>query len=77
MKRFNGMFAFAIYDQKQDTVFMARDRLGIKPLYFHKTTDSLLFASSIPALLATGRIKKKISGSALLEFWCQQQDIQP
>ncbi|EMS77319.1 N-acetylglutaminylglutamine amidotransferase [Desulfotignum phosphitoxidans] len=63
--RFNGMFAFAIYNQAKDKVFMARDRLGIKPLYFHKTGNSLLFASSLPALLATGKIKPQISAQAL------------
>jgi asparagine synthase (glutamine-hydrolysing) len=65
VQRFNGMFAFAIYNQNEDKVFMARDRLGIKPLYFHKTGNSLLFASSLPALLATGKIKKQISPVAL------------
>jgi asparagine synthase (glutamine-hydrolysing) len=63
--RFNGMFAFAIYNQANDKVFMARDRLGIKPLYFHKTGNSLLFASSLPALLASGKIKPQISARAL------------
>ncbi|MCF8093398.1 MAG: N-acetylglutaminylglutamine amidotransferase [Desulfotignum sp.] len=65
VQHFNGMFAFAIYDQNKDRVFMARDRLGIKPFYFYKTDDSLLFASSLPALLATGKIKKQISAKAL------------
>ncbi len=63
--KFNGMFAFVIYDQKNDSVFMARDRLGIKPLYFSVTTNSLIFASSLSAILKTGRIKKKISKKAL------------
>lgn len=65
VEKFNGMFAFVVYDQNNNCVFMARDRLGIKPLYFHKTPDSLLFASSLPALLQTGKIKKKISREAL------------
>jgi asparagine synthase (glutamine-hydrolysing) len=65
VQRFNGMFAFAIYDQNKDRVFIARDRLGIKPFYFYKTANSLLFASSLPALLATGKIKKQISRQAL------------
>ncbi len=65
VQHFNGMFAFAIYDQNKDRVFMARDRLGIKPFYFYKTDNSLLFASSLPALLATGKIKKQISRQAL------------
>ncbi|MCA1785289.1 MAG: hypothetical protein LC657_04810 [Desulfobacteraceae bacterium] len=51
VKRFNGMFAFAIYNQTEDKVFMARDRLGIKPLYFHKTDNSLLFASRKPCII--------------------------
>ena len=68
MERFNGMFAFVIYDQRNDTVFMARDRLGIKPLYYHKTDRRLVFASSLPALLEAGGIEKEISpqGIALL-----------
>ncbi len=65
VEKFNGMFAFAIYNQADNCVFMARDRLGIKPLYFYKTQDSLLFASSLPALLKTGRIEKTISPQAL------------
>ncbi len=63
--KFNGMFAFAIYDQKNDLVFMVRDRLGIKPLYFSITADSFIFASSLSAILKTGRVKKEISKKAL------------
>lgn len=65
VEKFNGMFAFVVYDQNNNCVFMARDRLGIKPLYFHKTSDSILFASSLPALLQTGKIKTNISREAL------------
>ncbi|MDT8377941.1 MAG: N-acetylglutaminylglutamine amidotransferase [Desulfotignum sp.] len=65
VQHFNGMFAFAIYNQTEDKVFLARDRLGIKPLYFHKTDSSLLFASSLPALMATGKIKPHLSVEAL------------
>ena len=65
VEKFNGMFAFVIYDQNSNQIFMARDRLGIKPLYFHKSSESLLFASSLPALLQTGNIEKKMSKQAL------------
>ena len=65
VERFNGMFAFVIYDKNKDIVFMARDRLGIKPLYFHRTEKSLAFASFLPALMETGKIPGKISGEAL------------
>ncbi|SMD01695.1 asparagine synthase (glutamine-hydrolysing) [Desulfocicer vacuolatum DSM 3385] len=65
VEKFNGMFSFALYDQNNNSVFMARDRLGIKPLYFYKSENSLIFASSLPALLKTGRIKSDISTEAL------------
>ena len=65
VERFNGMFAFVIYDSLRDRVFMARDRLGIKPLYFYKTDQSLCFASSVPALLKTGNISGRINTRAL------------
>lgn len=65
VEKFNGMFAFVVYDQDNDCAFMARDRLGIKPLYFYQTPDSLMFASFLPALLQTGKIKKNIFKEAL------------
>jgi asparagine synthase (glutamine-hydrolysing) len=51
LSRFRGMFAFAIYDPKHDRVLIARDRLGIKPLYLFKDPKSLYFASEVKALL--------------------------
>lgn len=65
VEKFNGMFAFVIHDRNSDRIFMARDRLGIKPLYFYRTSESLMFASSLPALLQTGKIEKTISKEAL------------
>jgi len=53
VSRFNGMFAFVIVERDTGRVFMARDRLGIKPLYFIKTPGYLRFASTLPALLKT------------------------
>ena len=51
VEHFNGMFAFVLFENETEKVFMARDRLGIKPLYFHKTPGALRFASTLPALL--------------------------
>lgn len=55
----NGMFAFVIYDQRKNSFFGARDRLGIKPLYYHVNKNGFFFASEIKALLATGLIQPK------------------
>ena len=52
VKQFNGMFAFAIHERDSGRVILARDRLGIKPLYYSQVADRLRFASSLPALLA-------------------------
>lgn len=65
VKRFNGMFAFALWDQGQRRLFMARDRLGIKPLYLTRDGARLRFASSLPALLAAGGVDSRINPVAL------------
>jgi len=52
LPRFNGMWAFALFDEKTGTLFCARDRFGIKPFYYAETRGSFLFASEIKALLA-------------------------
>jgi asparagine synthase (glutamine-hydrolysing) len=61
----HGMFAFAIWDHKKQTLFVARDRMGIKPFYFSKTDHHFLFASNIQALLATGKVDKSIDKHGL------------
>jgi len=55
VQHFHGMFAFAVWHRDSDKLFIARDRLGIKPLYYSETPKALRFASSLPALLAAGR----------------------
>ncbi len=63
--RLQGMFAFAIWDSKRQQLFMARDRFGIKPLYYSVTQGAVRFASSSQALLAAGDVETGIDPVAL------------
>lgn len=65
VKRFKGMFAFAIWDQRSGQFFMARDRFGIKPLYINRDCQRLRFASTLPALLAGGGVDTTLDTLAL------------
>lgn len=72
VKHFNGMFAFAIWDKKKQTLFIARDRLGIKPVYYFKTGNVLLFASEIRALFASGMVPAKIDKESIADYFMYQ-----
>lgn len=65
VERFNGMFAFAVVARDDDRVFLARDRLGIKPLYYSRSGTTFRFASSLPAILAAGGVDTSIDAVAL------------
>uniref|UniRef100_UPI00135B5C25 N-acetylglutaminylglutamine amidotransferase n=1 Tax=Geminicoccus flavidas TaxID=2506407 RepID=UPI00135B5C25 len=65
VRRFNGMFAFAIHERESGRLVLARDRFGIKPIYLAESDGALLFASSLPALVRTGRVDKSIDRIAL------------
>lgn len=65
VERLHGMFAFAIWDSRKQQLFLARDRLGIKPLYFSRTRQWFRFASNPQALLAAGDIDTSIDPIAL------------
>ena len=65
---FNGFFAFAIYDKEKNETFIARDRLGIKPLLYTQTKDTFLFASEMKALLKFG-IQKDLDFVSLQQYF--------
>ena len=68
VKRFNGMFAFAIWDTVEQKLVIARDRMGVKPLYYQFKNNTLLFASEIRALINSGLIDKKINLKSVAEY---------
>jgi asparagine synthase (glutamine-hydrolysing) len=68
VERFHGMFAFAIWERDSGRVTLARDRLGIKPLYLAETSGGLRFASTLPALVAAGGVDTEIDQQALHHY---------
>lgn len=65
LDRLNGMFAFAIFDERSNKLFAARDRLGVKPFYYHHNQGAFLFSSEIKALLSSGLVDKHPDYAAL------------
>jgi asparagine synthase (glutamine-hydrolysing) len=69
LDRLNGMFAFAIYDQRQQRLFMARDRLGVKPLHYASLSDgSVIFASELKGLLAHPALRRAPDAQAVDDY---------
>jgi asparagine synthase (glutamine-hydrolysing) len=68
LQKFRGMFAFAIWDAGRHSLFLARDPMGIKPLYFVKTDQYFVFASEVRTLLGTGLVPRKIDHAGLVNY---------
>ena len=71
LQRFNGMFALALWDRRERSLLLARDRYGIKPLYYHEDTEMFIFASEIKPILAAN-VKKSLCLGALDEYFTFQ-----
>ena len=71
LNRFNGMWAFVIYDRKKKVLFGARDRLGVKPLYYFCDKDRFIFASEIKAIIAHPEVKAKPNDKIVWDYLMQ------
>jgi asparagine synthase (glutamine-hydrolysing) len=70
LQRFRGMFAFALWDERQETLFLARDRLGKKPLYYARLADGrVIFGSELKALLACPDLRRDLDPTAIEDYF--------
>jgi len=74
LTRLNGMFAFALWDTRDKSLLIARDGVGVKPLYYSETREGLLFASELKALLCSSAVERSLDHRAIYDYltylWC-------
>ena len=74
LTRLNGMFAFALWDTRDNSLLIARDGVGVKPLYYSETREGLLFASELKALLCSQHVERNLDHKAIHDYltylWC-------
>jgi len=68
LDEFRGMFAFAIWDAQRHRLFLARDPMGIKPLYYHQSAQYFMFSSEVRTLLGTGLVPRRIDPAGLVNY---------
>lgn len=69
VKKLNGIFAYAIYDKKENSLFACRDRIGVKPFFYNKTKNTFSFASKIDTLLCQPYVKSTVDEEGLYEIF--------
>jgi len=72
LAQFRGMYAFALWDRQKREIFLARDPMGVKPLYYYLDQDKLVFASEIRAILASGLVPRKLNTGSLWDYFSYQ-----
>lgn len=77
VKKFDGMFAFAIFNEKNRSIFLARDRLGEKPLYYLLNEEKFIFASEIKAILEDKNIHRIINGQGMINYFTFGHSVAP
>lgn len=77
LEHMRGMFAFAVWDRKAGELFIARDGMGVKPLYYYQDNDRLVFASEVRAVLSSGVMAKRLNQTALLDYFSYQSVTSP
>lgn len=77
LRRLNGQFAIAIWNARDRRLFLARDRLGVRPLFYAETQETLIFGSEIKALLAEGRLSAQIDPVALQQIFTYWSPLSP
>lgn len=75
--QFRGMFAFAVWDHQEGKLWLCRDRMGVKPLYYHQEGDRFIFASEVRALLASGLVRPQLDRKAMYDYLSFQSFSQP
>ncbi len=77
LNKLNAMFTFALWDRKKKSLLIARDRLGIKPLYYYQDHKKLVFASEIKAILADSSIARKIEPKGVVNYFTFGHSVAP